>query len=148
MFLCSTAVSVCGLAAIGTVTSEFPNGWFLPFQENLSKMMKEVEEAKHLERQKHVNLLVHLLILFDLRSLNCLYYHFYFLYLIIYFAFLLLKTFFKFAAHKLLCYVYFFWTFRCPHVSLLNVFARSLNSLTLSGLYICLSFFRGAWSLY
>ena len=60
-------------------------------------MMKEVEEAKCLERQKHMNLLVHLLILFDLRSLNCLYYHFYFFYPIIYFAFLLLKTFFKLA---------------------------------------------------
>lgn len=97
MFLCSAAASVCGLAAIGTVSFEFPNGWFLPFQENLSKMMKEVEEAKCLERQKHMNLLVHFLIVFDLRSLNCLYYHFYFFYLIIYFASLLLKTFFKLA---------------------------------------------------
>ena len=52
MFLCSAAASVCGLAAIGTVSFEFPNGWFLPFQENLSKMMKEVEEMERGVRGK------------------------------------------------------------------------------------------------
>ena len=44
MFLCSSAISACGLAAIGTGTFGFPNGWFLPFGENLSEMIKEVEE--------------------------------------------------------------------------------------------------------
>lgn len=44
MFLCGAAISVCGLATMGTGTFGFPNGWLLPFQENPSEVIKGAEE--------------------------------------------------------------------------------------------------------